>query len=77
MLSKLEDSDWGFVVYAPKTFKKGGDSQRESPLFKGLIRTPYLPLSDSSQLASRKSIPVSARRWKFFSRASAPAVPTS
>ena len=22
MLSKLEDSDWGFVVYAPKTFKK-------------------------------------------------------
>ena len=50
MLSKLEDSDWGFVVYAPKTFKKGGDSQRESPLFKGLIRTPYLPLSDSSLL---------------------------
>lgn len=49
MLSKLEDSDWGFVVYAPKTFKKGGDSQRESPLFKGLIRTPYLPLSDLSQ----------------------------
>lgn len=23
MLSKLEDSDWGFVVYAPKTFRKG------------------------------------------------------
>ncbi len=22
MLNKLEDSDWGFVVYAPKTFKK-------------------------------------------------------
>ena len=49
MLSKLEDSDWGFVVYAPKTSEKGGESQRESPPFKGWIRTPYLPLSDSSQ----------------------------
>ena len=44
MLSKLEDSDWGFVVYAPKTFKKGGDSQRESPLFK-----PKLPTASSEQ----------------------------
>ena len=43
MLSKLEDSDWGFVVYAPKTFKKGGDSQRESPLFKGGILLPSDP----------------------------------
>lgn len=32
-----------------KHSEKGGDSQRESPPFKGLIRTPYLPLSDSSQ----------------------------
>ncbi len=53
MLSKPEDSDWGLVLSAPKSFKKGGDSQRESPPFKGWIRTPYLPLylplSDSSQ----------------------------
>ena len=49
MLSKLEDSDWGFSYMLRKHSEKGGDSQRESPPFKGLIRTPYLPLSDSSQ----------------------------